>query len=61
MAMYIVSRRLAGGSVASTQLVGTLRYAAYLRSYSTAFREERDTFGPVLVPSDKSVTFSLTV
>lgn len=23
------------------------------RSYSTSFREERDTFGPIQVPSDK--------
>ncbi|KAL3569426.1 hypothetical protein D5086_029316 [Populus alba] len=46
MAMYIVSRRLSTGST-------TWRYGNWLRSYSTAFREERDTFGPISVPSDK--------
>ncbi|GMY16979.1 fumarate hydratase 1, mitochondrial isoform X2 [Fagus crenata] len=48
MAMYLVSRRFSAGSV-----LGPLRYATLLRSYSTSFREERDTFGPILVPSDK--------
>lgn len=61
MAMYIVSRRLSGGSAATNQLVGALRCSAYLRSISTAFREERDTFGPILVPSDKSVHFLLRI
>ncbi|WRX10356.1 Fumarate lyase [Theobroma cacao] len=52
MAMYIVSRRLSAGSTTS-QLVTSLRYATCWRSYSTSFREERDTFGPINVPSDK--------
>ena len=53
MAMYVASRRFSGGSA-----VGVLRYAActFWRPYSTSFREERDTFGPILVPSDKSVS-----
>lgn len=56
MAMYIVSRRVVGGS---TQLTA-FRYATTCwRPYSTSFREERDTFGPILVPSDKSVGPSL--
>ncbi|OMO50500.1 Fumarate lyase [Corchorus capsularis] len=40
MAMYIVSRR-------------SVRYATGWRCYSTSFREERDTFGPINVPSEK--------
>jgi hypothetical protein len=56
MAMYIASRRFSGGSA-----VGALRYAACTlwRPYSTSFREEKDTFGPILVPSDKSVSLFL--
>ncbi|KAF6140919.1 hypothetical protein GIB67_042332 [Kingdonia uniflora] len=46
MAMFKSSRRL---SCLSTE---TLRYACS-RSFSTAFREERDTFGPIQVPNDK--------
>lgn len=57
MAMFIVARRLSGGST-SSQLVGSLRYATCWRPYSTGFREERDTFGPILVPSDKFVFLS---
>ncbi|EOA28984.1 hypothetical protein CARUB_v10025236mg [Capsella rubella] len=45
---YVASRRLPGGTTATA-----LRYATALRSYSTSFREERDTFGPIQVPSDK--------
>ncbi|KHG29130.1 Fumarate hydratase 1, mitochondrial -like protein [Gossypium arboreum] len=52
MAMYIVSRRLSAGSTTS-QLVTSLRYATCWRSFFTSFREERDTFGPINVPSDK--------
>ncbi|KAJ0111222.1 hypothetical protein Patl1_00944 [Pistacia atlantica] len=53
MALYIISRRVSGGGLMTSQLVGALRYGSCWRSYSTAFREERDTFGPILVPSDK--------
>ncbi|KAB2616296.1 fumarate hydratase 1 [Pyrus ussuriensis x Pyrus communis] len=49
MAMYIVSRRAAGGLTP----LAAFRYATSLRAYSTSFREERDTFGPINVPSDK--------
>ena len=52
MMMYAASRRLCGGS-AGSPLLG-LRYMC-LRSLSTSFREEKDTFGPILVPSDKFV------
>ncbi|KAG7967247.1 hypothetical protein I3843_08G090000 [Carya illinoinensis] len=48
MVVYIVSRRLLGRSA-----VGAWRYATLWRPYSTSFREERDTFGPILVPADK--------
>jgi fumarate hydratase class II len=48
MSIYVASRRLSGGTT-----VTALRYATSLRSYSTSFREERDTFGPIQVPSDK--------
>ncbi|KAL6210335.1 hypothetical protein ACLB2K_015568 [Fragaria x ananassa] len=46
--MYVISRRVTAGST-------PFRYAATTcwRNYSTSFREERDTFGPILVPSDK--------
>lgn len=54
--MYAASRRLCGGS-AGSPLLG-LRYMC-LRSLSTSFREEKDTFGPILVPSDKFVFSSL--
>ncbi|KAH9730597.1 Fumarate hydratase 1 [Citrus sinensis] len=53
MAVYVISRRLLGGGSTTSQLAGTLRYGACWRSYSTSFREEKDTFGPILVPSDK--------
>ncbi|XP_043708842.1 fumarate hydratase 1, mitochondrial isoform X2 [Telopea speciosissima] len=51
MAMLMASRRLSSSSTTST-LSETCR-AICLRSFSTAFREERDTFGPIQVPSDK--------
>ncbi|KAF9597168.1 hypothetical protein IFM89_016156 [Coptis chinensis] len=40
------SRRISSSST-------SLRYVYLLRSFSTSFREERDTFGPIQVPSDK--------
>ncbi|KAM1150929.1 hypothetical protein ACFX2B_031043 [Malus domestica] len=49
MAMYIVSRRAAG----ELTPLAAFRYATSSRAYSTSFREERDTFGPINVPSDK--------
>ncbi|KAK3037009.1 hypothetical protein RJ639_031583 [Escallonia herrerae] len=52
MAVFLASRRLSGGSTASL-LAGSLRYTTCWRSYSTSFREERDTFGPIQVPTDK--------
>ncbi|KAL0671998.1 hypothetical protein Bca4012_034702 [Brassica carinata] len=43
MAIYVASRRLSSGTALRA-----------MRSYSTSsFREERDTFGPIQVPSDK--------
>ncbi|KAF7139643.1 hypothetical protein RHSIM_Rhsim07G0104500 [Rhododendron simsii] len=51
MAIFIASRRLSTTSL--------LRFSACWRSFSTSFREERDTFGPISVPSDKLVTFFL--
>ncbi|GMQ00228.1 hypothetical protein CsSME_00047409 [Camellia sinensis var. sinensis] len=48
MAMFMASRRLSAGSEASL-----MRFTVCWRSFSTSFREERDTFGPILVPSDK--------
>lgn len=51
MATFVISRRLTGGS----SPIGLLRFATCWRSYSTPFREEQDTFGPILVPSDKFV------
>ncbi|PIA61249.1 hypothetical protein AQUCO_00300645v1 [Aquilegia coerulea] len=47
MALLTASRRISSSTSATT-----LRYA-YFRSFLTAFREERDTFGPIQVPSDK--------
>lgn len=49
--MLIASRRLS----TSTLLSDSLRYASSWRFFSTSFREERDTFGPILVPDDKYV------
>ncbi|CAI0406835.1 unnamed protein product [Linum tenue] len=46
MAAYVVARRRSLGWI--TSQLGDL-----WRSYSTSFREERDTFGPIQVPSDK--------
>lgn len=55
MAVYIVARRLSAGSTTRA-----LRSVTCWRSYSTSFREERDTFGPILVPSDKLVLWSFS-
>ncbi|XP_009622148.1 fumarate hydratase 1, mitochondrial isoform X1 [Nicotiana tomentosiformis] len=49
MAMLIAARRLSAGSALSD----SLRYTSCWRFFSTSFREEKDTFGPILVPSDK--------
>ncbi|XP_052114349.1 fumarate hydratase 1, mitochondrial-like [Arachis duranensis] len=53
MALYVLSRRSSHPS--TSQFFLALRFAAsYSRSYSSSsFREERDTFGPIQVPSDK--------
>ncbi|KAH1136265.1 hypothetical protein GLYMA_10G016200v4 [Glycine max] len=51
MAFYVLSRRLSAGSNSTTLLA--LRFASSSRSFSSSFREERDTFGPIQVPSDK--------
>lgn len=50
MALYVLSRRLSARSTSTTVL--SLRFASYS---SSSFREERDTFGPIQVPSDKFV------
>lgn len=47
-------RRISGGSVI---VADSLRFTTCWRHFSTAFREERDTFGPIQVPSDKFVFF----
>lgn len=47
--MLIAARRLSAGSALSD----SLRYTSCWRFFSTSFREEKDTFGPILVPSDK--------
>ncbi|CAN1228168.1 Fumarate hydratase 1, mitochondrial [Linum perenne] len=56
MAAYIVARRRSLGLITSQfgeSSSSVLRCATLWRSYSTSFREERDTFGPIQVPSDK--------
>ncbi|CAH2049398.1 unnamed protein product, partial [Thlaspi arvense] len=52
MAMLMASRRASVGSTTSF-MVELLGYGSCWRSFSTSFREERDTFGPIQVPSDK--------
>ncbi|XP_047327829.1 fumarate hydratase 1, mitochondrial-like [Impatiens glandulifera] len=47
MSIFLASRRLSSGFTKST------RFTTSWRSISTSFREEKDTFGPILVPSDK--------
>ncbi|KAM7276830.1 hypothetical protein ACFE04_018696 [Oxalis oulophora] len=52
MAMSYIARN----QLSNSHLIGSLRYATTTlwRPYSTTgFREERDTFGPILVPEDK--------
>lgn len=51
MSLYIASRRLSSRS--SMPATAAVLRSAWLRFYSTSFREERDTFGPINVPSDK--------
>uniref|UniRef100_A0A803LA29 fumarate hydratase n=1 Tax=Chenopodium quinoa TaxID=63459 RepID=A0A803LA29_CHEQI len=51
--MYLASRRLSTGSTPSTAVAATALRSTWLRFYSSSFREERDTFGPINVPSDK--------
>ncbi|KAK1281129.1 hypothetical protein QJS04_geneDACA019779 [Acorus gramineus] len=46
--MITASRRLSN----EAPLLSALRYTLN-RSFSTSFREEKDTFGPILVPSDR--------
>ncbi|KAK6120171.1 hypothetical protein DH2020_046077 [Rehmannia glutinosa] len=47
MAMLVISRRLTSRSQTTSCVSASFRW------YSTSFREERDTFGPIQVPSDK--------
>lgn len=54
MAMMVgASRRLAGRSNIASALVAGMVRSEFSRSLWTAFREERDTFGPINVPADK--------
>ncbi|KAJ0797190.1 putative fumarate hydratase [Helianthus annuus] len=50
MAMVLAFRRTPGGSAI---VADSVRFITCWRHFSTAFREERDTFGPIQVPSDK--------
>ncbi|KVI12483.1 Fumarase C, C-terminal [Cynara cardunculus var. scolymus] len=50
MAMVQAYRRISGGSPI---VADSLRFTTCWRHFSTSFREERDTFGPIQVPSDK--------
>ncbi|KAL6564161.1 fumarase fum1 [Orobanche minor] len=47
MAMLVIGRRITSRSQTTSYLSATFKW------YSTSFREERDTFGPIQVPSDK--------
>ncbi|XP_044493767.1 fumarate hydratase 1, mitochondrial-like [Mangifera indica] len=53
MGHYNILPRVSSGRSTTSQSAGALCYRSCRRSYSTAFREESDTFGPILVPSDK--------
>ncbi|CAA2965308.1 fumarate hydratase 1, mitochondrial [Olea europaea subsp. europaea] len=54
MAIFVASRRLSSGSMtAKSFLAESLRYTTSFRLHTTSYREERDTFGPIRVPSDK--------
>lgn len=55
MAMISALRRASCQSATSRKQAAPLLLGlAFSRHISTGFREERDTFGPILVPSDKS-------
>ncbi|XAR61373.1 Fumarate hydratase [Bertholletia excelsa] len=41
-------------------MVESSRFSACWRSLSTSFGEERETFGPILVPSDNSMLIYLS-
>ncbi|RZC92545.1 hypothetical protein C5167_029323 [Papaver somniferum] len=51
MAMFNASRRFS--SITSSSSTASKLQYYLVRSFSTSFREERDTFGPIQVPSDK--------
>ncbi|CAI9774295.1 unnamed protein product [Fraxinus pennsylvanica] len=54
MAIFVASRRLSSRSTTATSfLAESLRYTTSFRLHTTSYREERDTFGPIRVPSDK--------
>lgn len=56
MALYGSSRRQAFRfGAAAPAVLSTFLRTVLARPISTAFREERDTFGPILVPTDKFV------
>lgn len=58
--MVGASRRLAGRSNTASALVAGMLRSTLCRPISTAFREERDTFGPIMVPADKFVSLMPT-
>ncbi|KAL5996255.1 fumarase fum1 [Asimina triloba] len=51
MAMLAASRRLS--TLSTSSLTSGTLCLSFTRMLSTSFREERDTFGPIQVPSDK--------
>ncbi|KAK7362323.1 hypothetical protein VNO77_04433 [Canavalia gladiata] len=51
MALYVISHCSSLGSTSTTALA--LCFAFFSLAFSSSFREERDTFGPIQVPSDK--------
>ncbi|CAD5196951.1 unnamed protein product [Musa acuminata subsp. malaccensis] len=54
MAMMVAAaRRLAGRSGAAPALSNVVLRSATLQTMAGAFREERDTFGPIMVPADR--------
>ncbi|KAJ8511181.1 hypothetical protein OPV22_001615 [Ensete ventricosum] len=54
MAMMVAAaRRLAGRSGAAPALSSVVLRSATLQTMAGAFREERDTFGPIMVPADR--------
>lgn len=55
--IHVASRWISSGTAAAT-----LRYATAMRTYSTSFMEERDTFGPIQVSSGKyMISFFVTI